>query len=74
MQRDWYKRRQPNKSNLVVSVKLENFKKIHQHPCVLIVTYQDGTIKNLISRVLYSSFKNRWAIDGMHESVIIHDD
>lgn len=74
-ERAWHKRRQLTKlPPQPVDVKIPDFKKEKNHMCKMIVTYDNGEVKEYISRVVYNHIKDYWAVDGMHESVIVHED
>lgn len=65
----WCKRRAPDKKVKIINVGIIGYEQIHNHFCRMIVDYEDGTQKNLISRVLYNKMKDHWIIDGMHVAV-----
>lgn len=70
IEKDWYKRRKPDTSNaLPLTVKIPNFVKLANHMCKMEVTFDDGSTKELIARVIQNRITKQWTVDGMEVAV-----
>ena len=68
--KDWYKRRRPEQDVIVpVSVVIPDYQSIANHMCKMHVTYSDGSVKSLISCVIYNKLTSQWTVDGMEVAV-----
>jgi len=66
---DWAKRRTHTKREKPVAVQVLDFKKVKNHFCTLTVYFEDGSSKDLLSRVVQNHITKSWVIDGMEYSV-----
>jgi hypothetical protein len=74
IKKDWTKRRTATKALVEpLSADVIDFQLVHNHFCTLVVTYTDGSVKELLARVLYNSLQHTWAIDGMEVAVRVKD-
>lgn len=48
-----------------VNVAIPDYQQINNHICNMIVSYNDGSVKPLIARVLYNQLTEKWIVDGM---------
>lgn len=71
IEKDWYKRRVPSTAPKAVSVAFDNLQQQANHMCKMHVTFDNGEIKQLISRVIYNKLNNTWSVDGMEVAVRI---
>lgn len=71
IQKSWSKRRIHTKTPVPVDVRLEDYKKEHNHFCKMHVVYADGEKATYIARVIYSELNDNWIVDGMHVAVRI---
>jgi len=68
--RDWYKRRRPDQAQPIpVSVQIPEYQALANHICKMLVSYSDGSKKELIGRVIYNKLKHYWTVDGMEVAV-----
>ena len=74
IEKDWFKRREPNKiKRKVLEVRIPDYKQEQNHFCDMFVTYDDGTEAKYIARVIYNKINDYWTVDGMHVSVKVID-
>lgn len=71
---DWQKRRMPGTKKKVKTFEVNNFKKERNHFCEIVLTYEDGTTKELVSRVVQNPVNGSWVVDGMHFAVRLIED
>jgi hypothetical protein len=69
IEKDWYKRRTPRVALTPVAVSISDYKAEHNHMCTMQVTYEDGSVKELIARVIYNKLNHTWTVDGMSVAV-----
>ncbi|GHG08258.1 hypothetical protein [Thalassotalea marina] len=70
--KDWYKRRTLiGRQIKPVHVAIPDYQPIHNHICNMIVSYDDGSLKTLIARVLFNELSNKWTVDGMEVAVTV---
>lgn len=75
IKKDWQKRRKPDANPIApVSVVIPDFKKEKNHMCKMLVTFNDGTEKSLISRVIQNQITKVWTVDGMEVAVKLIED
>lgn len=72
IQKEWYKRRTlTGKEITPVHVAIPDYQPVHNYICNMIVSYDDDSLKTLISRVLYNELTGKWTVDGMEVSVSV---
>lgn len=73
IERSWFKRRLPKQEPKAVLVELVNYRQEDNHFCTMIVTFDDGNVKQLIGRVIQNKIKGHWTVDGMEVAVLVHN-
>ena len=71
MEKSWFKRRTPRPEPKPVKVEIPDYKQIKNHFCNMYVTYDDGSTKRLLSRVVQNHIKKHWIVDGMEVSALV---
>jgi hypothetical protein len=71
IEKSWFKRRTPRPEPKPVSVEIPDYKQERNHFCDMHVTYDDGSTKTLLSRVVQNHIKKHWIVDGMEVSVLV---
>lgn len=66
---DWAKRRTHIKREKPVAIQVFDYKQINNHFCTIIVHFEDGSSKELLSRVVQNHITKTWVVDGMEYSV-----
>ena len=70
IEQDWYKRRVPKGRQIKpVSVAIPDYSQQANHMCQMIVTYDDGSQKVLLARVIQNQITKAWTVDGMEVAV-----
>ena len=69
IEKDWFKRRLSKRPQVPCKVEVFDFKKEKNHFCTLTVHFEDGTSKNLYSRVIQNHITKDWVVDGMEFAV-----
>ena len=69
----WSKRRKMEPPKPILDIQIIDFIKQHNHFCRLNVTYADGTVESLLSRVIYNPLKDHWTIDGLKVAIQLVD-
>ena len=70
IEKDWHKRRSPTTKLLnPVSVAIPDYQAEKNHICKMLVSYDDGSVKELIGRVIYNQINQYWTVDGMEVAV-----
>lgn len=73
--KDWYKRRRPEEQAITpVSVTIPEYQAVANHMCKMYVTYSNGSVKPLISRVIFNKLTNQWTVDGMEIAVRVFEE
>ncbi|WP_196139586.1 hypothetical protein [Aliikangiella sp. G2MR2-5] len=73
IKKSWSKRRKVDQSLEIKSISFQDFLKQHNHFCRMIVTYSDGKVDSLLSRVVFNEIKQHWIVDGMSVAVRLKD-
>lgn len=73
IERSWFKRRLPKPEPKATSVELIDYRQEDNHFCTMIVSFDDGTTKSLIGRVIQNKIKGHWTVDGMEVAVIVNN-
>jgi hypothetical protein len=64
---NWFKRRTPRPEPKPIKVvKIDDFQLVENHFCTMHVEYDDGNVKEYLSRVMFSEYSEKWLVDGMH--------
>tara|TARA_R110001583_G_scaffold131248_1_gene282935 strand:+ start:2626 stop:2898 length:273 start_codon:yes stop_codon:yes gene_type:complete len=64
---NWFKRRTPRPEPKPVNViKIDGFKLMKNHLCRMHVKFDNGEVREFLSRVIYSDINGKWLVDGMH--------
>jgi len=71
IEKSWFKRRTPRPEPKAVSVDIPDYKQEKNHFCKMYVTYDDGSSKTLLARVVQNHIKKHWIVDGMEVSVLV---
>ncbi|MCV2885950.1 hypothetical protein OE749_14755 [Aestuariibacter sp. AA17] len=67
--KNWTKRRKAKPEPRAVAVEIPEFVYEKNHQCIMYVTYDDGSTREYLGRVLQNPITGRWAVDGMHVAV-----
>lgn len=74
IEKDWYKRRAPGvKTVIPLSVDIPAYQEIHNFMCDMNVTFNDGSKKTLLARVIQNKLTQVWTVDGMEVAVRVID-
>jgi len=74
IEKDWCKRRAPTKNTITpLSVSIPEYVQEHNYFCDMFVTYSDGSVVKLISRVIQNVKTKQWTVDGMKVAVRVID-
>ena len=64
---NWFKRRTPRPEPKPVKVtKIDNFKFEKNHFCQMYIEYDNGEVRDFLSRVIHNEMNKKWLVDGMH--------
>lgn len=70
IEKDWYKRRAPGiKAVIPISVEIPAYQETHNLMCDMVVTFNDGSKKTLLARVIQNKLTQVWTVDGMEVAV-----
>ena len=68
--KDWYKRCSPSKNlPIAISAEIDDFELKANHMCYMKVSYNNGTYKTLLARVIQNHITKEWKVDGMEVAV-----
>lgn len=75
IEKDWYKRRVPNKQPTpkILNINIPDFEQIHNHMCTMLVEYDDGQTESLVARVIQNQVTKAWTVDGMKVAVKVEE-
>lgn len=75
IEKSWAKRRRFTQLPKPSTVSIPDFKLKENSYCNMLVEYDDGSVKELFSRVIRNHITHQWTVDGMHVAVkvIIQD-
>lgn len=67
--KSWAKRRRFVPEPKPVNVVIDDFRLRDNSYCNMVVEYDDGSERELLSRVIYNELNGEWKVDGMHVAV-----